>query len=1607
MADNAAPTITIASEGLAFAPSESVDAAPRGVVNVSVADVDNDGDLDLIAGTYLGDSGVYVLVNDGAGNFSPGVQITPNMSWRMLAADLDGDGNVDFANIDHEAGSTVWFKGNGDGTFMAAQELAAGTQHPMAADDVDEDGHVDVVTVASGGVGVNLQHNNGDGTFTEVPIVSGLSGVYGVALGDLNGDGHLDFVATTSASSFMAYLGDGSGGFTESDGQSLADDLGLRYGIENVRLADIDGDGNLDAVGISANDQGIYLLRGTGDGTFAPAEIVAEGGLGRLPPTVDLEILDVNGDGRLDILAPSMGTMPDGRGTLSWFELKTDGSFEEHVIEAVTHTTDAEFVDIATGDFNGDGQTDLLSSGQVRESGGPTASYIRIASGSPSLVVDENADTAITGITFDDDQPGPVVVTFSVDRGTLSAESGGGVAVEGTGTALTLTGTVADINAFIAGGDLTFLTGLHDETAAVLSVSINDQDSNGAETTTTELLLAVEPMYDEAPTPVTIDNAVIAENSAIGTVIGTLSSTDPEDGPVTFSIVTNPWNIVSLDGDQLVLAGAVDHEAQASYDIVIRATDIGGEITDTTITITVGNVNEAPTAVGLSGTKVVEDSPAGTVVGTLSATDPDSGETFTYEILDDTGAFEIVAGQLLVKDLGGQLNHSVTILATDSGGLTTEKTFKIITTDADGNPLGSAGTITIDASTATSGIDFEAYIRGGFIADATGGGFPVFDNGTAFSGAEMFLGYGTEATSKYVLAHGDLEYYFGTHTVAGTIETIQYGTRGEGTYDADGAFIGGAAELTITGLGLNNPIPANGTEETEIEANGPVHNFAVAYMYGASADQTRLDKYADALDDYAQHFIGSAFDDVFVGTAFSDIIEGGAGNDALYGGGGNDEISGGAGSNTIEGGDGIDTYVIDGSRADYDLFVLSSSTYVNVKGASDYDTLKTMEFIRFNDVLVNLLTKEETPINSDLPPTDLALSASSIAENAAVGAVVGVLSATDPEDQALTWTLEDDAGGLFEIVGNELRVKAGLDYETAASHTVKVKVSDGVNEETADFDITVTDVDESAAAGSIVIDARGSNGIDFEAFVTGGFLAGTTGGGMPVFDNGTAFSGEEMLVGFGTDATSKYVLAHGDIEYYFGSHTVHGTINTIEYGTFGTGTYDANGYFKGGNVALKITGLELFNGLTPEAEVEATGAVHNFAVAHMYGASADPARLALFAEQLDAYAQTFLGSEGDDVYAGTRFDDTINGGGGEDLLAGGGGNDNVDGGEGLDTFVFTGNYADYEVSTSGGVTTVTDRRANPADGVATLRNIEVLQFVDQQVALVADLPPVGLTLSAASVAEDAGIGSIVGVLSASDPEGGAVSFTLSADADGKFEVVGNQLRLKAGLDFETRTSHEIAVTVSDEGGNTSTKTFVIAVEDVLEPTIAGKDGKDKLKGTKGDDVIFGLGGKDVLKGGNGNDILDGGAGKDVLKGQNGNDTLIGGAGKDKLDGGKGDDVLIGGAGKDVLKGGKGADTFVFELASDSTVKGNGRDIIKDFSRKQGDKIDVSAIDPLNDSGTFHYIGKAKFSGEAGELGYAKKGGKTLISGDLDGDGKADFSVALSKAMNMKEADFIL
>ncbi|WP_313522516.1 calcium-binding protein [Shinella sp.] len=159
----------------------------------------------------------------------------------------------------------------------------------------------------------------------------------------------------------------------------------------------------------------------------------------------------------------------------------------------------------------------------------------------------------------------------------------------------------------------------------------------------------------------------------------------------------------------------------------------------------------------------------------------------------------------------------------------------------------------------------------------------------------------------------------------------------------------------------------------------------------------------------------------------------------------------------------------------------------------------------------------------------------------------------------------------------------------------------------------------------------------------------------------------------------------------------------------------------------------------------------------------------------------------------------------------------------------------------------------------------------------------------------------------------------------------------------------------------------------------------------------------------GNDKVYGGNYEDVLYGEAGNDFLSGRGGDDRLFGHAGKDILYGGAGADRLAGGSGADTFVFTKISNSNAS-KGIDKIYDFSRSQGDKIDLKGIDAntkISDDQGFKFIEDQKFHNKAGELRYEKKNGDTYIYADVNGDGNADFAVKFDDPITFLKGDFIL
>jgi hypothetical protein len=240
----------------------------------ALADLDGDGDLDLLV-TCGGNNGlVAVRLNDGTGTFGPGLStpVDPG-SLGLAVGDLDNDGDLDLVSSNNAAAGNVAVRLNaGNGTFVAAPNVAVGSRpYAVALADLDGDGDLDLATANAAGLTASVRLNNGGAVFTgtqEVPVNTAAinAGSFALTLGDVDADGDPDLlVADTNANAVSVRLNNGTGSF--SGLQSVA----VGTGPDGLALADVDGDSDLDLV--TANNAGTasICLNG-GNGSLAAIE---------------------------------------------------------------------------------------------------------------------------------------------------------------------------------------------------------------------------------------------------------------------------------------------------------------------------------------------------------------------------------------------------------------------------------------------------------------------------------------------------------------------------------------------------------------------------------------------------------------------------------------------------------------------------------------------------------------------------------------------------------------------------------------------------------------------------------------------------------------------------------------------------------------------------------------------------------------------------------------------------------------------------------------------------------------------------------------------------------------------------------------------------------------------------------------------------------------------------------------------------------------------------------------------------------------------------------------------------------------------------------------
>ncbi|MET4108307.1 FG-GAP-like repeat-containing protein [Hymenobacter sp. UYP22] len=338
--------------------------------NVALADVNEDGRLDLIALNVTSVGGMLVVnLGQGTGAFpaTGGQRLSLGSGPRGLAvADLNGDGHLDLVTTTQQQRAALIYHGDGKGTFTLAP-LVAVNPAPVSvtAADVNRDGRPDLLVACStpqgSQVAVRLATSAGGFQAAAVPEVAVGLGALGVTVADVNHDGQVDLLTangtTSTTSTVSVRLGDGTGGFRAAP----APEVSVGVNPSNVVVGDLNRDGHPDFIAASNSESVVRVSVHVGDGTgrfqAAPVPTVRVG----LAPCA-LALVDLNKDGQLDLLVGNNGTRRTGN-TASVNSVSVrlgDGAAQFHSPSARRVPVANGALDLAVGDINNDGFLDFL-----------------------------------------------------------------------------------------------------------------------------------------------------------------------------------------------------------------------------------------------------------------------------------------------------------------------------------------------------------------------------------------------------------------------------------------------------------------------------------------------------------------------------------------------------------------------------------------------------------------------------------------------------------------------------------------------------------------------------------------------------------------------------------------------------------------------------------------------------------------------------------------------------------------------------------------------------------------------------------------------------------------------------------------------------------------------------------------------------------------------------------------------------------------------------------------------------------------------------------------------------------------------------------------------
>jgi hypothetical protein len=490
---------------------------------VLVGDLNGDGILDFIE---LDNSGAAASVHlgKGDGTFWPAIPScttgTPPVQCyvgseplAIALADFNSDGIPDLVVAFNNSVGVMM--GKGDGTFLPETDYDTGSAaRNVVVGDFDRDGSPDIAAGIDGGVAIFI--GNGDGTVQPSNDISLSTSGDLMTIGDFNKDGILD-LALADESSFDILLGVGDGTFQKEEYKSTD----INPGDGNIVATDFKGAGYLCDLALSGG-YGVETMIGNGDGTFqSPTMLLADSGF--YPHVMGFTAADLSGDGFVD-LALAWYTSTTGTGRVAVFSGKGDGTFNP---TPKTLNVGAEPVTIAAGDFDGNGIPDLV----VGNTNDGTLSVILSSATATASATLANVKVPGTGTQN-------VFARFLGDTSYTSSDSTT-VALTGDGVAAPVLASVSPATAVAGGPAFTLsVTGSGFATGAV--VKWNGSARATAFVSATKLTAAI----------------LATDIVSLGTYPVTVTTGGITTASLTFAVTSPPSVLTSLSPDTTVKGGS-------------------------------------------------------------------------------------------------------------------------------------------------------------------------------------------------------------------------------------------------------------------------------------------------------------------------------------------------------------------------------------------------------------------------------------------------------------------------------------------------------------------------------------------------------------------------------------------------------------------------------------------------------------------------------------------------------------------------------------------------------------------------------------------------------------------------------------------------------------------------------------------------------------------------------------------------------------------------------------------------------------------------------------------------------------------------------------------